>query len=280
MRGLNLLQHRLQSILELAAILGARDQRPHVERHDALVLQRLGDVAVHDALGNSLGDRGLAHARLADEAWVVFPAPREDLHDAPDLVVAADDGVHLALAHISGKVATVLVEGLELSLRIGVGDALRASHARESLHEPVGRHASRGDEGRGHLAIVLGEREDEVLDRDEVVLQRLRLVLGLAQDLHGATRKPGLRAGSADARELVEVRIESLLERRRVTSSLRQQGTKDAPVLREHGLHQMLGNELGVSTSAREVTCLAKRFLALGRHPVGSHSKLSCKVGA
>ena len=41
--GRDVLQHRFQALLELAAVLGAREQRRHVERQHALVLQRLGD---------------------------------------------------------------------------------------------------------------------------------------------------------------------------------------------------------------------------------------------
>jgi hypothetical protein len=54
-----------------------------------------GHVAGDDALGEALGDRGLADAGLADQHGVVLGAAREDLDDAADLVVAADDGSSL-----------------------------------------------------------------------------------------------------------------------------------------------------------------------------------------
>ena len=71
----DLLQHRLQPLLELAAVLGAGDHRAQVERDDALVLQPLGHVAAHDALGQALDDGRLADARLADQDRVVLGAP-------------------------------------------------------------------------------------------------------------------------------------------------------------------------------------------------------------
>ena len=74
---LDLLEHGLEALLELAAVLGARDERAQVERDDALVLQALGHVAAHDALGEALGDGGLADARLADEHRVVLGPPAE-----------------------------------------------------------------------------------------------------------------------------------------------------------------------------------------------------------
>ena len=49
-----------------------------------------------DPLGEALDDRGLADAGLADQDGVVLGAAGEDLDDAADLVVAADDRVELA----------------------------------------------------------------------------------------------------------------------------------------------------------------------------------------
>ena len=98
---LDLLQHRLQALLELAAVLRAGEQRADVQRDDAPVAQRLGDVAGDDALGEALDDRGLADAGLADEDGVVLRAAAEDLDDAADLVVAADDRVELAVVGLA-----------------------------------------------------------------------------------------------------------------------------------------------------------------------------------
>ena len=109
---LDLLEHGLEALLELAAVLGAGDERAEVERDDALVLEPLGHVAAHDPLGEALGDGGLADARLADQHRVVLGPPAEDLDDAADLLVAADDRVELARARLRGQVAAVLLERL------------------------------------------------------------------------------------------------------------------------------------------------------------------------
>ncbi len=92
----DLLQDGLEPLLELAAVLRAGDHRAEVERDDALVAQRLRHVTGHDALREALDDRGLADAGLADQHRVVLGAPRQHLHDAADLVVAADHRVELA----------------------------------------------------------------------------------------------------------------------------------------------------------------------------------------
>ena len=93
----DLLEHGLQAVLELAAVLRAGDQRADVERDHAAVAQRLGHVAGDDPLGEALDDRGLADAGLADQHGVVLGAPREHLDHAADLLVAADHRVELAL---------------------------------------------------------------------------------------------------------------------------------------------------------------------------------------
>ncbi len=64
----------LQPLLEFAPELGPGDQGSQVQGHDAFVLEALGHVAAHDALGQPLGDGRLAHPRLADEDRVVFGA--------------------------------------------------------------------------------------------------------------------------------------------------------------------------------------------------------------
>ena len=77
--GLDLLQHGLEALLELAAVLRARDERAHVEREDRLVAQALRHVAAHDALREALDDGRLADARVADQHRVVLGLAREDL---------------------------------------------------------------------------------------------------------------------------------------------------------------------------------------------------------
>jgi hypothetical protein len=115
-----LLDDLLQALLELTAVLGAGDERADVERQDALVGQRLRHVAVHDAVRQSLGDGGLADAGLADERRVVLAASREDLDDALDLLLTADDRIKVAVPGGLGQVDAELIEGRRLrrSLRL------------------------------------------------------------------------------------------------------------------------------------------------------------------
>jgi hypothetical protein len=99
----DLLEDRLQALFELTSILGAGDERAHVERDDALVAEAFGHVATDDALRQPLDDRRLADAGFADEDGVVLGAARQDLDHPADLVVAPDDRVELALAGDLGE---------------------------------------------------------------------------------------------------------------------------------------------------------------------------------
>ena len=63
-----------------------------------LFFRLCGTSPCDDAQGQALGDGRLADARLADQHGVVLRAPRQDLDDAADFLVAADHRVELALA--------------------------------------------------------------------------------------------------------------------------------------------------------------------------------------
>ena len=185
---LDLLEDGLQALLELAAVLRAGEQRADVERDHAAVAQRLGDVAVDDALGEALDDRGLADAGLADQHRVVLRAAREDLDDAADLVVAADDRVELALARRprvrsrpNCSSAWNLSSGLWSVTRCGPRTSSSALSDRLVRRRRCARSASPAG------AVDAGEREQQVLDGDVLVLELARL----------AARRRAARASSS-----------------------------------------------------------------------------------
>ena len=61
------------------------------------VFETFGHVAPNDAYRQAFDDRGFPHARIADEHGIVFRAARQNLDDAPNLFIPADDGIELAL---------------------------------------------------------------------------------------------------------------------------------------------------------------------------------------
>ena len=173
----DLLEHRLQPVFELAAVLRARDHRADVERDQPLVAQTLGHVAFDDAPRESLGDGGLAHARLADEHRVVLRAARQHLDDAPDLVVAADDRVELALPRVLGEVAAEALERLVLLFGVLARDAVAAADFLQRRQDRVVGDAEPAQEV-AHAAGDVGHGEEEVLGGEVVVAEVAALGVG------------------------------------------------------------------------------------------------------
>ncbi len=116
---LDLVEHGLEPLLELAAILRARHDRAHVERDEALAAQALGNIASDHALREPFDHGGLADTRLADEDWIVLRTARQHLDDSADLGVAADHGVELTGPRAGREVDAVLLQRLVRALRVG-----------------------------------------------------------------------------------------------------------------------------------------------------------------
>ena len=230
---LDLGEHGLEALLELAAVLRSGEERADVERPDALPLQPLRDVAGDDPLRQPLGDRGLPDARLADQHRVVLRPAREHLDHAPDLLVAADDRVELALLGGLGQVAAELRERLVVALGILARDALAAADLLDPRQQLLARHGV--------------EREQEVLGRDVVVLELPRLVGGAVEQARERGAGGRLLRGALDRRLRAQLRGRLGAERGRVGHELLHE------LLVEQRQQQVLGVELGVAVAAGEL---------------------------
>jgi hypothetical protein len=270
LRRLDLLQNGLEPVLELAPELGSGHERPHVERAEPLVLQRLGHVSPDDALGDPFHDGGLADARLPDEHGVVLGSPRQDLHHAADLLVSPDDRIGLALPGGVRQVPRVLLERLELHLRILVGDPLASADTGERRQELLVAHAAVLLEQGHDLAIVARHREHVVLDRDVVVLQLLGLVVRATDDLERPARHSRL-GPTGDVRVGRQALGHGCPERRDVDPRLLQYRSRDAALLIQHCREQVLGLKLRVAAARGAADGFLESFSALRRHPVRAH---------
>ena len=107
---LELVDDRLQPLLEIAAIAGAGEQGAHVERVDDRGLEHVGHVALDDLARQAFGDRGLADAGIADIERVVLRAAAEDLDGAVDLGAAADQRIDPAFLGLVVEIDGELLE--------------------------------------------------------------------------------------------------------------------------------------------------------------------------
>ena len=252
---LDLGEHSLQPLFELAAVLRTGEQGAHVERPDTLALQPFGHVAGNDALRKPFDDRRLAGARLADQHRVVLRAPREHLDHAADLLVAADDRVELALLGGLGQVAAELRERLVGALGILRGDALAAAHRLDLRLELLARNDV--------------EREQQMLGRDVVVLHALRLVDRLVEDARERRQDCGCCWPPSIRRIRSEPSFGLGAQRVGIRHELPRQ------LLVEQREQQVLGVELGVAAPARELLRGRDGLLGLDRQLVEIHQCLA-----
>ena len=175
---LDFLEHGLQAVLELAAVLGAGDQRAHVELDEVAVAQGARYVAGHDSLSNALDDGRLADARLADKHGVVLGAAGQNLNSTTDLVGTADDRVELAGASQIADVATVLLQRLKLRLVLGRRHAVIAAQFLVDLLDALLGHAG-ATQHATRLTLVLGKCHQQMLGHHKAVAHLGGLFLGL-----------------------------------------------------------------------------------------------------
>ena len=202
-RVLDVVEHGLQPLLELAAVLRARDHRAEVKRDHGLVAQALWHIALDDALGEALDDRGLADAWLADQHRIVLGATGQHLHDATNLVVASDDRVELAFAGGLGQVGGVLLQRLVAALGIGVGDAGAAAHLDERLPQRLRRRTVAGEQF-GDIRVTGGQTDHQMFGRDVLVVHLGGEVLCRGDRCDRFTGQLRLRVGATGARQPVE----------------------------------------------------------------------------
>ncbi len=197
--GVDLLEHLLQALLEVTAVAAAGHQRAQVQGVELFVLQRLGDLAVHDRLRQALHDGGLADTGFTDQHRVVLGAPAQHLHHPLDFLLAADDRVQLAFHRGGRQVAPELIEyqrrGRAARLAAattgaGLGGGLLALVAAQQLNHLLAHPGQLGAEFDQHLgghALTLPDQaEQNVLGADVVVAQLQRLAQAQLENLLGA----------------------------------------------------------------------------------------------
>src|SRR6267142_4870207 len=225
-----LLQYRLEPLLEFTAELGPGDQRADVERDQMLVLERVGDVAVDDALCQPFDDRGLTHARLADQDGIVLGAAGQHLHHAADLFVATDDRIELALARDFRQITGEALQRLILILRLLIRDAMRASYALERRQQILAADAGGREQLARRRVLLFGEGEQQMLGGDIRVAQRLGIFVRAIQHARQLPRQRRIRATRLLG-EALNLALRLGLELRDIEAGFLEQRDDDALVL-------------------------------------------------
>ena len=249
----DLLQHGLQPLLELAAILGARDQRAQIERQQPLVFQALRHVAIENPQRQPLDDRGLADAGLADQHRIVLGASGQHLDGAADFLVAPDHGIELAVARGLGEVAGILFQRVIGILGRGAVGGAPLAQGLDRGVEVLRRDAAFLEDRAGIAVFFQRQSEQQPLDGDKTVagllgglfrgIERARQ-FGREIDLSGAA--PG------NFRQLVERVLGRFQNRARITPGpVDQTAGKAFAVVQQHFEH-MQRRKLLVAVAHRE----------------------------
>ena len=266
--GLDLFEHLLQALLEVAAVTAAGDQGPQVEGVDLLVAQRLGDIAADDALGQALDDRRLADARFTDQHRVVLGTPAENGHHALDLGLAADHRVEPVLAGGLGQVTAELVEhgvgtagrlahlGRTGGDRLALGGALvAAQQLQHGVADPVEVGAELDQRVGGDTLALANQPEQDVFGADVGMVHLQCFAQRQLQDLLGPRGERNMtgRLGLAVADDLLDLRAHRF--------------QRDAHLLQGLGGHALtLVDETEQDVLRADVVVVQHLGLVLGQH--------------
>ena len=270
-RGRDLPEDGLQSLLELASELRTGEELTDVERHDPRTPHAFGAVVIDDPDGEPFRDGGLADARFADQHGVVLGAARKHLHAATDLLVPTDHGIDLSGRGPFVQVDRVLLERLEVALRVGIVDLRHAG----GLPDPVDRRVDRGPRRTATLEDLPGvaghlhQPEQQVLGRDVGVLPFLRFTLGPLQDLHRGVR--GSRLGAGRLRSSSQFRLGDVADPLGLQSRLRENRRCDAVPILDHRGEDVERREFAVAATGRERLGVGKNLLGEGGESVHLH---------
>mmetsp|Transcript_16123 Transcript_16123/g.19766 ORF Transcript_16123/g.19766 Transcript_16123/m.19766 type:complete len:370 (-) Transcript_16123:344-1453(-) len=120
------LDNVLQTFLEFTTVAGTGQQHGQIKLHNALALQKLRNITCHNLLCQTLGDGGLANARLSNEHWVVLLATCQNLDGSLQLSSTTNKRIHFSFLCSLGQVVA------ELFQRHGLA---RAAAARGDAHQ-------------------------------------------------------------------------------------------------------------------------------------------------
>lgn len=150
---LQFLQDRLQALFEVAAILGACEQRAHIERIHLRIRQNVRHFAARNAPRETFGNRGLTHTGLTDQQRIILATAAQHLHDALDFRLAPDQRIDATVFRHLVQVLRELGErgfllrggfvglGIRVARFRGVRAAGLRNAMRDEIHHIQTRHA-------------------------------------------------------------------------------------------------------------------------------------------
>ena len=275
---LDLVEHRLQTLLKLALVLCTGDERAHIQREQLAVLQVRGNVAAHDTQSQTLDYSGLADAGFADEAGVILGLTGKNTDSASYLVISADNRVELVLARKLNEILTVLVQHVVGLLRLLGGHSRGAAYLGYRLEQLILGHAEAAEYSGNSAGGLLRERKEQVLHADVLVLHAIRLGLRLGErlvEVGGNVDLACLPAAAGNPRHALDEVESRLLYRVGVDVHFSQDLRSKTAVLGKKRVQEMLLLNAVVLVAYRDVLCGLYRFEGFFRVLVRIHTNAS-----
>ena len=254
-------EHIFQALFKLAAKLGPRQERGHVQRQHALALERIGHFTGHDALGQPLNNRGFSHTGLTNEHRVVLGAALQHLNSAADFVVAPNHRVKLAHAGALGQVHAVFLQGFALLFGISTVHVLPAPHGHNGCVQAFARQA-KGLYLFCKVRFGIAQGQHEQLTRHKLVAPLDRLFFRCLQEADHVA--PHLHLFLAlHFGQFFHGSVGCSQQRLRIDPGALQQGL-GAVFLAQHGSHHVGGLDIGVVLTQGRALGVRQGFLEFG----------------
>ena len=273
---LHLVQGLFDALFKLAPVLGPGHHAGEVQGQNPLVQQVVRHVAQDDFPGQALGNGGLAHAGLANEAGVVLRPAGENLNHPLDFIVPAHHGVQLAVPGVGGQVPGELPEGFAASagpaagggapVVPGGGGLAALGPLVQLLHqggvEGPGVHPRRAEDADGHVVPLPQEA------RQQVLRAHIRAAAAdgvLHGDLHhpagpGGQALGGIPAGEARSHAALDDLDDHIVGE----PGLQEHVVGGALVLPDQAQQQVLGAHIAVTQLACGLLAEAEGLLRAG----------------
>ena len=233
-----LIEHRLQTLLEFTAEFRPGNQCAHIQRQHALVAQTIGHFAVDDALSQAFDDGGLTHARLANQYRVVLGAALQHLDGAADFIVTTDHRIELAVFGPLGQVDGVFVQGLTRLFGIRVVYRLATAQVVHCVFQGLLAHTL-CQQQLAQFGVLIQGRQQHQLAGDELITLLLRQAVSLIEQARQILGQIHVARGVLDFRQLIQLFAQGLTQARHIEADLHQQRLERAALLLKQRLKQM-----------------------------------------
>mmetsp|Transcript_20043 Transcript_20043/g.55733 ORF Transcript_20043/g.55733 Transcript_20043/m.55733 type:complete len:250 (+) Transcript_20043:2101-2850(+) len=206
--ALDLVEDGPQPLLELPPVLGACNEGSKVQSAEAHPLEGLGYVALQDAPGQSLDNRRLSRAGLADQNGIVLGSSRQNLHHPANLLVPSNYRIEPAFLRRFHQVNAVFLQGFVLILGRRRG---YFSSPPDLVDRRSGGFLGQTGFGlKGFLYFFLVEfRHEQMIQRNQSIPVGRRRLFGPIQELRQGVRRSGFercrRLGGSLQQEFLQV---------------------------------------------------------------------------